>query len=279
MKKILFPIDFSENSFHAFVYALHMAKKLHAEIITIHVYPDVDVFPDYSDFLSQNYSIREWSDFENYKSEVPKLKDLAETHHAVSVKISHVLERGNVIEKILEIEESENIDCIVLGTKGATGLKEIFLGSVAEQVVNRAKGVVLAIPENCTFPKISKMLLLAKYEKPYLKIVQQLLPFADAFDAHIDVLQIKDAPNNNETRIIREWKREFADADIDFHILATNILEETAIDFAELHNSNLIVLAVHEKGFFEKLFFFSLSRQMTFHSHIPVMAIHAKKLN
>jgi len=65
MKKILFPIDFSENSFHAFVYALHMAKKLHAEIITIHVYPNVDIFPAYSDFLSQNYSIREWNDFEN----------------------------------------------------------------------------------------------------------------------------------------------------------------------------------------------------------------------
>ena len=83
MKKILFPTDFSENSLHAFVYALHMAKKLHAEILTMHVFPiDLNVFSEYSAILSENYDINEWSDFENYKSEVPKLRQLAEKRQA-----------------------------------------------------------------------------------------------------------------------------------------------------------------------------------------------------
>ena len=280
MKKILFPTDFSENSVHAFVYALHMAKKLQAEILTMHVFPtDAGVFSGYPAILSQNYNSNEWSDFENYKSEVPKLRQLAEKHHAGSVRISHTLERGEVVEKILEIEESENIDYIILGTKGATGLKEIFLGTVAEQVINRAKGMVLAIPSNCMFPTVAKILLLAKYEQPYLKIVRQLLPVADALHAHIDVLQIKDAPDKDEAQMMKAWQREFADADIHFHMQATKALEGTAIDFAAMHRSNLVAMAVHEKGLFEKLFFFSFSRQMTFHSQIPILAIHSKKID
>jgi nucleotide-binding universal stress UspA family protein len=277
MKKILFPTDFSENSLHAFVYTLQLAKKLDAEILTMHVYPvDVSDYAYYGVFLVQNYNITEWGDFENYKSEVPKLRELAEKNHAGSVKISHILERGDVVDKILEIEASENVDYIVLGTKGATGLKEVFLGSVAEKVINRASGMVLAIPAACKFPAMSNILLLAKYEKPYLKIVHQALRFADALKAHIDVLQIKDAPDRSETRVIKEWSREFADADISFHMFATKEVEEMAIDFADSHHNNLVALAVHEKGFFEKLFFFSLSRQMAFHSHIPVLAIHSK---
>ena len=280
MKKILFPTDFSENSLHAFTYALQMAKKLQAEILTMHVFPvDVNVFSEYSAVLAQNYDINEWSDFENYKSEVPKLRQLAEKHHAGSVRISHTLERGEVVEKILEIEESENIDCIILGTKGATGLKEIFLGTVAEQVINRAKGMVLAVPANCIFPTVTKILLLAKYEQPYFKIVQQLLPVADALHAHIDVLQIKNAPDKDEAQTMKAWQRELADADIHFHMQTTNAIEGSAIDFAAMHRSNFVAMAVHEKGFFEKLFFFSLSRQMTFHSQIPILAIHSKKIN
>lgn len=279
MKKILFPTDFSENSLHAFGYALQLAKKLGAEIVTLHVYPETVVpYSEYAPFLAQNYNIAEWGEFENYKSEVPKLKQLAEKHLATAVNLSHVLERGNVVQKILEVEASENIDCIVMGTKGATGLKAVFLGTVAEQVINRASGMVLAVPESARFPAVINLLLLLKYEKPYLKILKQLIPFTEALKAHIDVLQIKDAPDRSESRIIKEWSQEFAGADISFHMFATNAVEEMALDFADTHQNNLIAVVVHEKSFFEKLFFFSLSRQLAFHATVPVLAVHAKKM-
>lgn len=278
MKKILFPTDFSENAFNAFEYALELAKKTGAEILTIHVYPmDVAVFADYSAILSVNYLINEWDDFENYKSEVPKLKALAKQHQAEHIKITHLLERGNVVEKILEAEISEQIDCIVMGTSGATGLKAVFLGSVAESVMNRASGLVLVIPSGCRFPKAQKILLLAKYEKPYLKIVQQLLPLAKILQAHLDVLHIKDQADRAEMRTMKDWAKQFADEQMCFHILANQNLEETVINFTAKHQNTMVALAVHEKGFFEKLFFYSLSKELAFHSQIPVLAIHTKK--
>jgi hypothetical protein len=98
-------------------------------------------------------------------------------------------------------------------------------------------------------PAVINLLLLVKYEKPYLKILRQLLPFAEALKAHIDVLQIKDAPDRSESRIIKEWSEEFAGADISFHMFATNAVEEMALDFADSHHNNLIALAVHERTF------------------------------
>lgn len=278
MKKILFPIDFSENSFHAFEYALQLAKRTGAEILTLHVYPfDVAVFADYSAVLSVNYLVNEWSDFENYRSEVPKLKALAEKHQAGAVKMTHILERGEVVEKILETEAAENIDCIVMGTSGARGLKAVFLGSVAESVMNRASAMVLAIPSGCRFTPAQNILLLAKYEKPYLKIVRQVLQWAKLIQAHIDVLHIKDSPDKAELRTMKDWARQFEDDDIRFHVFATKDLEETAVNFADKHHNNIVAFAVHEKGFFEKLFFYSLSRRLAFHSRIPVLAIHTQK--
>jgi nucleotide-binding universal stress UspA family protein len=72
MKKILFPTDFSENSLHAFGYALQLAKKLGAEIITLHVYPE-DVLPysEYAPFLAQNYNIAEWGNLKIIKAKSP----------------------------------------------------------------------------------------------------------------------------------------------------------------------------------------------------------------
>lgn len=279
MKKILFPTDFSKTSLNAFAYALELAKKFDAEILTMHVFPtDLAMYSDYAALLSANYSINEWSDFEHYRATVPKLQALIEKHRADSIKMTHILERGDVVEKILEIEDSESIDCIVLGTNGASGFKAVFLGTVAESIINRASGLVLAIPSGCRFTHINRTLLLVKYEKPYLEILGQALEFSKKLNTHLDVLQIKDTPDETESETLKDWTRKFADERVSFYMVATSDLEQTAVSFIEKHNNNIVALAVHEKGFFEKLFFFSLSRQMAFHSTIPVMAIHTRKM-
>ena len=123
MKKILFPTDFSDTSKNAFLYALKLADNIGAEIITLHVYelPQAD-YIDVSAYLYEIYEVTEFSNFENYRDEVPALRNIAEANDLGHIKISNVLENGNLISKIIEISNAENIDYIVMGTKGATGL-------------------------------------------------------------------------------------------------------------------------------------------------------------
>jgi hypothetical protein len=87
-----------------------------------------------------------------------------------------------------------------------------------------------------------------KYEKPYLKILRQLLPFAEALKAHIDVYKSKTRPIAASRASSRNGARNLP-ADISFHMFATNAVEEMALDFADSHHNNLIALAVHERTF------------------------------
>lgn len=277
MKKILFPTDFSQTSLNAFVYALHLAKKINAEIVTLHVYQlVVGTFDDYYDFLNENYSISEWGNFENYKSEVPKLRMLAEKEHCQGVKLSHILERGDIVPGILEIAEKEQVDFIVMGTTGATGLKETFLGTVSEKVMNHAKATVLAIPEKAQYKNIKNILFLTELSKLQTDALKKVERIATAFNAHIDVLQIKSSHSNGDAAILEKWKKQFLQSDIYFYILTSDSLADTAIDFMQLNKTDMVAMPVHEKNHFEKLFLFSLSRQMAFHSQVPVFALHTK---
>lgn len=277
MKKILFPTDFSKTSLNAFVYALHLAKKINAEIVTLHIYQlVVGTFDDYYDFLHENYSISEWGNFENYKSEVPKLRMLAEKEQCQSVKVSHVLKRGDVVADILDTAEKEHADFIVMGTTGATGFKETFLGTVAEKVMNHAKAIVLAIPEKAAYKSIKNILFLAELDKLQVDALKKVERLAKAFNAHIDVLQIKSSHSETDADLLEKWKKQFLQSDLYFYILTSESIEDTAVDFMQLNHTDVVAMPVHEKTYFEKLFLFSLSRQLAFHSSVPVLAIHTK---
>lgn len=274
MKKILFPTDFSPASLNAFIYALRFASKMHAEIITLHVYElPVGAYTDYYDYLTENYKISDIGQFENFKDEVPKLREIAERESLGHVKISHMLEKGEVVETILGVQVTERIDYIIMGTKGASGLKEIFIGSVAEEVINRATASVLAIPDKCTYRPTKNILFLTDYENSQLDTLKKVAHIAQLFKAHVDVLQVKSHHEAQDEEILAKWKADFISDDVRFNILASKSVEETVLDFMELEHTDLVAMAVRHKGFLERLFLYSLSRNLAYHSEVPVLAI------
>ncbi|WP_291083709.1 universal stress protein [Flavobacterium sp. BFFFF1] len=274
MKKILFPFDFSMTSVNAFAYAIKLAKKVGAEIITVHAYNfPAGVTNEYYSNLLEMYDVTELGSFENYTNEVPKLREIAEQQKAQHVKLSHVLENGEAVDTILKLADKNQVDFIVMGTNGASGLEEGLFGSVTERVMNRSKCIVLAIPGSCNDLSLSKILFLSQYEQRHKKTLHDLTVFAKAFKAHIDVLQVKPHHSDDEPDTISEWKKEFSNEDIHFHIIGSDTIEETITDFMELHHSHLLAMTVKHKGLFERLFYYSIASKMVFHSKIPVLSI------
>lgn len=274
MKKILFPIDFSDNSLNAFRYALHLADKIQGEIITLHVYDGPDGFyEEYYDFLIENYTITEWSEFENYKSEVPKLKMIAEDYQLGHINLSHILERGIPFQSIVEIATSEKVDYIVMGTQGASGLKEAFVGSLTEKVMNECNVPVLAIPSKCFYQPIKKILFLCHYKETEAKILKELLRTANLFHAQVDVLQVQKHHVANENDLLAEWKAMFPKSDIGFYNLIHDDYEGKVMDFIKVNKEDMVAITWHHKNFLDKLLSFSLSRKLSFHTTIPLLAI------
>ena len=275
MKKILFPTDFSHVSNNAFIYALKLADSINAEIITMHVYhlPQAN-YINVSEYLHEIYDVTELSNFENYKDEVPVLRRIAEENNLDHVKISHVLILGNLIEEIQKITKHEFIDFIVMGTKGATGLKETFLGTVATKIMNNVKAVVLAIPERCKYEPVKNLLFITEYQADDTQSFLKVKALAKVFQAHIDCLRVKPQNREDDNNNMRNWEELIDNQNIKLHSVTGNDVEGIILNFIDSHKINMIAMHVHHKNFFEKLFEISLSKKLAFHINIPILAIH-----
>lgn len=275
MKKILFPTDFSEVSKNAFIYALKLADSIDAEIITMHVYqlPQAN-YVNVSEYLHEIYDVAELSSFENYKDEVPFLREIAEENNLDKVKISHVLILGNLIHEIEKITKHENIDFIVMGTKGATGLKETFLGTVATKVMNDVKAVVLAIPERCKYQPIKNLLFITEYKSDDIESFKHVMALSKVFQAHIDCLHIASPQRESKNNQMEDWNDLIKNHNIVLHSISGDDVEGIILNFIDLHKINMIAMHVYHKNFFEKLFKISLSKKLTFHVNVPILAIH-----
>ena len=184
MKKILFPTDFSANANNAFNYALHLAAKLGADIITLHAYkmPQIHV----AHLPNTAYQIMEQqteNEFAQYQKAAQEMHEQAENEHLSQVNIIHMLEEGLTVDKILEVSEKENVDIIVLGTTGATGLKQVFLGSNAARVIDFAKCPVLAIPDSARYSSIKRIAYACSFEKIEKKHIEEAISFNKAATA------------------------------------------------------------------------------------------------
>lgn len=276
MKKILFPTDFSEISKNAFVFALHLAKKIHAEIITLHVYdyPQVN-YMEIPVYLPEMYEVTDLNNFENYKGHVPVLHAIAAEHQLEDIKISNVLENGDLISTILDITKKENIDYIVMGTKGATGLAATFLGSVTEKVMNATNTIVLAIPEACTYQPINRILFTTSYQAEEIEILKRVVALATVLHAQVDCLYVQPKNEIMDADVLEDWKKLFPTKMVTFHNIGSNDFEGTIIDFIALHHTDMLAMTTHHRNFFERIFEVSLSKKLIFHAKIPILAVKA----
>ena len=274
-KKILFPTDFSDASKNAFIYALQLAESIKAEVITIHVYqlPQAN-YINISEYLHEIYDVTELSNFENYKDEVPSLRRIAEQNNLGHIKISHALILGNLVPEIKKITENEKIDFVVMGTKGATGLKETFFGTVATKVMNDVKALVLIIPEHCRYQPIKKMLFLTQYKSEDTAAFKTVLSLSAIFQAPVDCLRVAHLKDESQHDCRADWKVVMEDNEVVFHSIEGDDVEGIILNFIALHKINLIAMHVYHRNFFEKLFEISLAKKLAFHINVPILGIH-----
>lgn len=275
MKKILFPTDFSEVSKNAFIYALKLADAIDAEIVTLHVYElDSPVYLDVSIYLQDIYEYEELSDFENYKDEIPVLRKIAEENNLGHIKMNNVLIQGYLVKEVVKISKEENIDFIVMGTKGITHLREVFLGTVTTKIMNECNATVLAIPEKCDYVPIEKILFNTRFHMGDIEPLKKIVALANVFNSHIDCLNVKPPHSVYTDDFVVDFKNVFKDQNIAFHSVMGNDVEGAILNFIEQNKINMVAIHERHRGFFEKLFQVSLSKKLTFHINIPILSVH-----
>jgi nucleotide-binding universal stress UspA family protein len=140
-KNILFALDFSENSEHAFDYALTISRQFEAHLTIIHVINEpVDLrgfYVPHISFEKLEKEIEEGAETMMQKFCRAKVRDFADYDTLIVAGIPY--------EEILRIANDHEVSLIVLGTQGRKGIDHFLFGSTAERVVRNAKCPVMTI--------------------------------------------------------------------------------------------------------------------------------------
>ena len=135
--KILVPVDFSEGSDSALDWATVLARDTGATLLLVHV----EVIPLTTGGGEYIYAIPE-----------PPTAELAERLEKMvptdpNISVIHRMLTGDPAASILRTANAENVDLIVMGTHGRRGITRLLMGSVAEEVVRKAKCPVLTVKQ------------------------------------------------------------------------------------------------------------------------------------
>ncbi len=137
IKRILFPTDFSDQSFAALDYASQLAASFSAELHFVYV-------DDLRYLLAlAAYSCPSFTAAADQTITEQRLKSLRST--VAGVRCFHHFLEGVPADEICALAEKEHFDLVVMSSHGRTGLSHLFIGSVAEEVLRRAKCPVFVV--------------------------------------------------------------------------------------------------------------------------------------
>lgn len=279
IKKILVPIDFSDNAMIALDYAASIAKLSGAQIILVHVIESLPV--NNTPFIFTNPEI------DGYQTKIIEMcaAQLTEIASNYSSKYGVTIDHANIIGRthkdIKDFSEKIKADLIVMGTHGVSGMREFIAGSNTFRVVTDATCPVLSVPLSTKSTNFNNILVPFR-DKPHSREkVDYAIAFAKTCGASIHVLGI-DTENDPEhlRRIQLEGDQIFkivegSGVSCKLNVISEDYRPDFVINYAKENNANLIVaMSDLDKDSIMEYFTGSFVQQLVNHSPIPVLSIH-----
>ncbi|WP_196891812.1 universal stress protein [Aureivirga marina] len=278
MKKILFPTDFSKIAENAFIYALRLANKINGEIILLHVYEQPDLRgSSLRVTVKEIFEERKKEEKEAFDKAILKLNKIAKEDGKEHIPVKKLLVEGITVPTIKRVANGEKADFVVMGTKGATGLRELFLGSNTTGVMDVIDIPILSIPEDARLlDKIQKIVFTTNFKEEDTLALEEVVQFADAFNAEIHCLHFNvDEVDYEVHEMYNNWKNNYfsKNENIHFSTIETNDIEEALEKYCEDEDVDIIAMLSYKRSLIEKIFSKSISKQMMNHLDIPIFTI------
>ncbi|MGB5819195.1 MAG: universal stress protein [Saonia sp.] len=263
MNKILVPVDFSETSSNALFYAVQLFGRSSVEITVLHIYGTRStalLMKSIDGVLEEDAKRRMDELIERVRKEAPEiiLKPKIMKNYAVSA--------------ITSLGNSGRYDFIVMGTKGASGLKEVFLGSVAGGVISKTSIPVVVVPADYSYRPLDEIVF-AIGDNPFSNeaVVDPLRKIATMHESKIKVLHIAD----KKTPDIQEALSTIEDLNPSVtYAFGTGNTNRDLNDYLMKDYSGLLCLIRSKKGFFDRILSDSVTLKQTFNSPVPLLILH-----
>lgn len=277
MKTILLSTDFSEAARNASVYAVEFAKAIQARILLYHAYH----IPYVAATDMPNFVLVEPIDPVALKQQsLSRLKKEADvlTNNS-AVQIDYITTEGFAVDEILALEKKENPDFIILGVEARGAISEFLLGSVATDIIRKAKTAVIVVPETARFKKITRIALASDYTlETGTTVLKPLKELAKIFNAKLYILNIieeEEALEVNKAIVGRNMGNYFSDVPHSFHFPEDNNFVHGLNEFIRKHDVDLVVLVPHKHKLLDRIFNEGHTKKFAFQTPVPMLSLNS----
>lgn len=268
MKTVIAPVDFSEASRNALLFSAELCKRASAPLVVVNI-------------------LQEGEDEEETKKKLKDLEQDLKKSFGSGLKCETLIARGELVASLQKIIVNQKPDLIVMGTKGASGLKRILIGSNTVNVIAKTTVPVLVIPEVARFEnflmKGKNGIVLATdldavendYALDILKEIALLI-----IEPKIKVLSVR--PKNTNIDYLKRMERNALLSvfrpEIESErktVFSSNVIEGINFYLNTHLDIGLVAMIARDSG---QLIQRHYTREMASHTHLPLLVLHDAKM-
>jgi nucleotide-binding universal stress UspA family protein len=199
---------------------------------------------------------------------------------SIEVPVSTIVGRPPVVNNILGFAEHNQIDMIIMGTQGASGLKRVTVGSVAAKIIAQSNIPVLLVPGKFEIAPPEKIVFTTTFQSTDRKALPLVFEIASLYDAVVTFVNVRDPYNQFDITEEDDFdtyayslQREYDDARIQFKQLKTTSIVKTMENLHKEIPYDLLVMARRKKDFLNRFFQKSFTKKMAYITHQPLLVI------
>lgn len=277
MKTILLPTDFSKNSINAINYAMELYKNETCNFYILNIQkassfisgdimaggPSATIYNTISDAAKKSIA--------NIVTRIAKKYDNKKHHFEAIVDYDHF------IDSINQVVEKYNINLIIMGTKGASGLEKVIFGSNTVHVMQRCRVPVLAIPESCKLARLSKIAFttnhLTLFNLEELKVLQDVLALHQSklYILHVaDEFQVAQKQLQN----MNFFNTYFEEAEHNYLNVQNKDMFKTVHQYIKDSHIEMFTMVSEKHSFIERLFTRHVLETFAFTIDVPFLVMH-----
>jgi len=271
--KILIPTDFSVQAEYSYLMVKKLEEKMPVDIHFLHVLTVPDTVT-----MDGKGTIQTCGEID--VKYVQKQKEIAERNLAnlqaqYGNNTSTHLVLGKITDAILNFAETNQYDLIVMGTKGAWGIKEKLSGSETQMIARRCKVPLLSLMCDRSELQIQHLLMVHNFSNPARENLSLMQKLIKAFNPKLHLLQITSGDIVPHKPTVEADMKKFAElnniTNYECHLINDKHIEDGVIHFNQMINMDIVCIGTHGKG---GIFHNSATEKLINHLFKPIISFH-----
>ncbi len=285
MKNILIPTDFSENAWNAAQYAIELFKEEECTLHFLNVYTPAIASSRFMAASLNGGQLEDGAHAASLRGLEMLVGQIRKRYTYANQNYRTISSFSLLVDEIKSVVEEEGIELIITGTKGASGLEEVFMGSNTVRIIKSIKNCpVLAIPQHFEFTAPTEIGFATDFNRFYTQSeLQPMINLAHAFGANVRIVHVQ-----YEIKALTELQqfnlsmlRKYLDT-VPYYVHTVselNSVSKTLEVFSKELDIHLLAMLNYQHSYMEKMTREPVIKRVAFHTQIPLLVIPELGMN